>query len=396
VNYRALASDFQVSFSKEADRCFFSPGRVNLIGEQTDYCGGYVFPTAINFGTYGLVSKRNDRTVRLFSKNFSKQGMIEFTLDELDYNPNHGWANYPKGLLQFFQKTGHPLTAGFDLLVSGNIPIGVGLASSASLLMLTAKIINKLYDFKLSPLEIIKAGRAVENEYIGVYSGIMDHFAVAMGKTNHGILLDCHDLSHEYVPFELQNYKICIMNTNNKPNGLADSMYKERLDECEHALRHLQGALNILSLGDLNLAQFDNFKHLIPTNTLRKRARHVVSENQRTLAAVKELKRGNLVSFGKLMNRSHLSLRKDYEVTGVELDTLVEAAWQQNGVIGARMMGSGLSGRSIAIAIVDDSEMDQFIERVGKIYSTQIGHEATFNVATIGDGVKELNAGVLR
>ncbi len=396
MNYRALASDFQASFSKEADRCFFSPGRVNLIGEQTDYCGGYVFPSAINFGTYGLVSKRNDRTVRLFSKNYTKQGMIEFTLDELDYNPDQGWANYPKGLLQYFKKTGHPVNVGFDLLVSGNIPIGVGLASSASLLLLTGKIINQLYDLQLTPLDIIKAGRAVETEYIGVYSGIMDHFAVAMGKNNHGILLDCHDLSHEYVPIDLNNHKICIMNTNKKPDGQADSLYKERLDECEHALRHLQGAINILSLGDLNLAQFDNFKHLIPTNTLRKRARHVVSENQRTLAAIKELKRGNLAGFGKQMNRSHLSLRKDYEVTGVELDTLVEASWQQNGVIGARMMGSGLGGRALAIAIVEENEMDQFIERVSEIYSAKIGHAATFYTATIGDGVKELNAAVFK
>ncbi|AGK55761.1 galactokinase [Bacillus sp. 1NLA3E] len=393
MDFHAFASDFQVSFSREANRYFFSPGRVNLIGEHTDYNGGHVFPCAITYGTYGAVSKRKDRLVRLFSKNFPEQGMIEFTLDELDYNRDHGWANYPKGMLQFLQKKGHHLTEGFDLLVSGNIPNGAGLSSSASLLMLTGEVVNKLYNFHIDRIDLIKAGKTVENEFIGVNSGIMDHFAVAMGKTNHAILLDCHTLNYDYVPLDLRHYKIIIMNTN-KRRELADSKYNERRDECEHALRQLQGFINILSLGDLNIAQFDNFKHIIATDVLRRRARHAVTENERTLKAVKELKHGNLEAFGKLMNESHLSLRDDYEVTGIELDTLVEAAWKQPGVLGARMTGAGFGG--CAVAIVEQSEIAQFIEQVAEIYQTKIGYDATFYVASIGDGVKELNVGAVR
>lgn len=292
-----------------------------------------------------------------------------------------------------FAKKGHHLTEGFDLLVSGNIPNGAGLSSSASLLMLTGEVVNKLYNFHIDRIDLIKAGKTVENEFIGVNSGIMDHFAVAMGKTNHAILLDCHTLNYDYVPLDLRHYKIIIMNTN-KRRELADSKYNERRDECEHALRQLQGFINILSLGDLNIAQFDNFKHIIATDVLRRRARHAVTENERTLKAVKELKHGNLEAFGKLMNESHLSLRDDYEVTGIELDTLVEAAWKQPGVLGARMTGAGFGG--CAVAIVEQSEIAQFIEQVAEIYQTKIGYDATFYVASIGDGVKELNVGAVR
>ncbi|MGJ7922709.1 galactokinase [Neobacillus sp. LXY-4] len=390
MDYRALASDFQASFSQGADRYFFSPGRVNIIGEHMDYNGGHVFPCAITYGIYGAVSKRNDRLIRLYSTNYSEQGIIEFTLDDLDYNHVHGWANYPKGMLYFLKENGYNIPHGFDLLIKGNIPNGAGLSSSASLLMLIGEIIHKLFDLNVSRLDLVKMGRAVENEFIGVSNGIIDHFIIAFGKMNHGILLNCHTFNYDYVPLNLQHYKIVIMNSN-KHHEWTESKYNERRDECEHALRHLQGAINILSLADLNMVQFENFKHLIPTKTLEKRAKHVVTENERALNAVKELKRGNLPALGKLMNESHLSLRNDYEVTGIELDTLVEAAWQQPGVLGARMNGTGLGG--CAIAIVDEDEIDQFIERVGEIFRKKIGYEATFYVTAVGDGVKELNVG---
>jgi galactokinase len=393
VNVRTLASDFQSSFSREVDRYFFSPGRVNLVGEHTDYNGGHVLPCAISLGTYGAVSKRNDRLVRLYSKNFSEQGIIQFTLDELEFTPSHGWANYPKGMLSFLKKEGQNLNEGFDLLLSGNVPLRAGLSSSASLLMLTGEIVNKLFNLNLSRLALIKASRAVEQDFIGVQTGIVDPFIVAKGKMDHAILLDSHTLSFDYIPMHLQHYKLIMMNTNKRSEKSA-TLSNERRDECEHALRHLQGALNILSLGELNTEQFENFKHLIPTQLLIKRARHVVTENERTLNAVREIKKGNLAALGKLMNQSHLSLRNDFEVTGVELDTLVEAAWQQSGVLGAKMTGAG--GGGCAIALVEENEIDQFIEQVSDVYRTRIGYDASFYVASVGDGVKELNLGAVR
>ncbi|WP_147534153.1 galactokinase [Bacillus marasmi] len=387
MDFRALASDFHTTFSQEAERYFFSPGRVNLIGEHTEYNGANVLPCAISLGIYGAISKRTDRLVRLFSKNFSEQGIVQFTLDELDFKPSHGWANYPKGMLSYLKQSGHRLPCGFDLYVSGNIPVGAGLSSSASLLMLIGEIVNKLYQLHLSKIELIKACKETDQYFIGMKSGMSDPFIVAKGKANHAILLDSHTLSYDYIPFHLQDYKLVIMDSNKQSEELVE-LYDKRRDECEHALRHLQGAINILSLGDLNIEQFENFKHLIPTQLLQKRARHVITENERAFSAVKQLRRGNLTALGDLMKQSHLSLQNDYDATGAELDTLVQGAWNQTGVLGAKMTGAGLGGS--AIAIVEASQVDQFTENVNQEYKSKTGLDASFYIATISDGVREL------
>lgn len=388
MNFHALASDFHTTFLQEAERYFFSPGRVNLIGEHTEYNGAHVLPCAISLGIYGAVKKRTDRLVRLFSKNFSEQGIIQFTLDELDYKSSHGWANYPKGMLSSLQKAGHTLSEGFDLLVSGNIPVGAGLSSSTALLMLIGETVNKLNGLHLSKIELIKACKETDHYFIGKESGIGDSFIVAKGKMDHAILLDCHTLNYDYIPLQLQDYKVVIMDTS-KQNEQVVELYDKRRDECEHALRHLQGAINILSLGDLNSEQFDNFKDLIPTDTLKRRARHVITENERALSVVKQLRKGNLAALFDLMKQSHLSLKENFEATGMELDTLVQGAWEQPGVLGAKMTGAGLGG--CAIAIVEAGQVDHFIDEVNQYYVTKIGREASFYTATIGDGVRELN-----
>lgn len=368
-------------------RLFFSPGRINLIGEHTDYNGGHVFPCAITYGTYGVVRKREDRTIRMYSLNFEDKGVIEFHLDHLEYDPAHNWANYPKGMIRYIQEKEGLLPYGMDVLIYGNIPNGAGLSSSASLEVLTGVMVNELLDLRIARLDLVKLGKKVENEFIGVNSGIMDQFAVGMGRENCGILLDCNTLKYEYAPLKLTGYKIIIMNTN-KRRELADSKYNERRSECEAALERLQQVKEIFSLGDLTEEEFESIKGHIHNDVLTKRAKHAVYENQRTLKALAALKNGDLNEFGLLMNSSHISLRDDYEVTGAELDTLVEAAWIQEGTIGARMTGAGFGG--CAIAIVKEESVNKFISEVGKEYLTKIGYEASFYVASIGDGAREI------
>lgn len=394
MNLQQLTKEFRELFAygdKEGIRSFFSPGRINLIGEHTDYNGGRVFPCAITYGTYGVAKKRDDRRIRLFSKNFPEAGIIEFSLDELDHDSSHAWGNFPKGMIRYIIEAGWDIPAGMDILIEGNIPNGAGLSSSASLEMLVGVIANELFGLDIPRISLVKLGKKVENEFIGVNSGIMDQFAVGMGKTDCGILLDCETLDYEYAPLNLDGYKIIIMNSN-KRRELADSKYNERRSQCESALAHLQKELNIRSLGALSEQQFDANMALIPDEILQKRARHAVYENERTKKALAELKLGNLASFGKLMNESHQSLKEDYEVTGIELDTLVEAAWKQNGTLGARMTGAGFGG--CAIALVEAGAVDSFIEEVGKAYKEKIGYDATFYVAHIGDGTKEITAEV--
>jgi galactokinase len=368
-------------------RTFFSPGRINLIGEHTDYNGGHVFPCAITYGTYGVARKRKDRTIRMYSLNFEEKGVIEFQLDQMDYDKNHNWANYPKGMVRYIQEAGWVIPSGMDVLIFGNIPNGAGLSSSASLEMLTGVIVKELFDLDIARLALVKIGKQVENEYIGVNSGIMDQFAVGMGRENCGILLDCNTLNYEYAPLNLEGYKIMIMNTN-KRRELSDSKYNERRSECEEALKRLQQAKDICSLGELTNEEFESIKHHIQDVILTKRAKHAVYENQRTLKALSALRSGDLERFGLLLNASHVSLRDDYEVTGVELDTLVEAAWKQEGTVGARMTGAGFGG--CAIAIVKEDSVEKFISEVGREYQTKIGYEATFYVASIGEGAKEI------
>ncbi|WP_066069103.1 galactokinase [Neobacillus soli] len=368
-------------------KAFFAPGRINLIGEHTDYNGGHVFPCAITYGTYAVAREREDKVIRLYSTNFPERGIIELDLNELNYDKEHNWANYPTGMIRYILEAGYEIPSGFDCVIQGNIPNGAGLSSSASIELLTGVLINGLFQLEIPRLDLIKLGKRVENEFIGVNSGIMDQFAIGMGRKDAGILLDCQTLKYEYAPIHLEDYKILIMNTN-KRRELADSKYNERRGECEEALLLLQQKLPIEALGQLSEAEFDENQYLITNETVRKRAKHAVYENVRTIKALEELKAGNLKAFGQLINQSHVSLRDDYEVTGVELDSLVEAAWRQPGVLGARMTGAGFGG--CAIAIVENEEVENFIANVGAAYLEKIGYKAEFYVASIGDGAKEI------
>ena len=382
-----LEQKFQEVFGAPAEKQFFAPGRVNLIGEHTDYNGGNVFPCAIDKGTYGLVKKRNDRKFRMYSENFADLGVMEFTLDELTNDKKHDWANYPKGVIKMFLEAGQKIDSGFDILFSGNIPNGAGLSSSASIEMLTAIVLKDLFHLSIEPVEMAQLGKKTENLFIGVNSGIMDQFAIAMGKKDHAILLDCNTLKYAYVPVVLKDEVIVIANTN-KRRGLADSKYNERRAECDEALAELQTKLPIKALGELSIEQFEANKDLIKSPIRQKRAKHAVYENQRTLKAQKELSAGNLAEFGKLMNQSHISLRDDYEVTGVELDTLAALAWEQPGVVGSRMTGAGFGG--CTVSIVKKDKVDDFIKNVGEAYKNKIGYAADFYIASVSDGAKKL------
>jgi galactokinase len=383
-----MISTFKELFKKEDYHSFFSPGRINLIGEHTDYNGGHVFPCAITFGTYGLASIREDCVFRLYSMNFPTLGIIEFNLNDLEFNKAHEWVNYPKGMIRYLIEAGFPIETGMDILVYGNIPNGAGLSSSASLELLIGVMAEKIYQFEIDRLDLVKIGKRVENEFILVNSGIMDQFAVGMGKEDCAILLDCQTLHYQYAPIKLEHHKIIIMNTN-KRRELADSKYNLRRSECEQALAQLNQVVKISSLGELSIEEFEKYKLVIENETLAKRAKHAVYENQRTLKAHQLLKNGDLQGFGELMNESHISLRDDYEVTGRELDTLVEASWQQGGVVGARMTGAGFGG--CAIAIVKEKLLDSFIKNVGDIYQKAIGYPATFYTVSIGKEANEIS-----
>ncbi len=364
-------------------KCFFAPGRVNLIGEHTDYNGGHVFPCALTIGTYAVARKRNDRNLNFYSMNFEKLGVISLSLDDITYNKEHDWVNYPKGIIDVLRKEGYVIDSGLDILYNGNIPNSSGLSSSASIEVLTCFLLAELFGFEIDGIKNALIGQKAENEFIGVNCGIMDQFSIAMGKKDRAIFLDTATLAYEYAPVPLGDAKIVIMNTNKK-RGLGDSKYNERRAECEEALAELQTKLSIKSLGELDEAGFEANKDLIASPIRQKRAKHAVYENQRTIKAVKALDEGNLSLFGELMNASHVSLRDDYEVTGVELDTLAEEAWKQEGVIGARMTGAGFGG--CAVAIVKGANVEGFIANVGKAYLDKIGYAADFYVVEIGDG----------
>ncbi|TFJ91427.1 galactokinase [Lentibacillus salicampi] len=388
-----LINAFQNVFNSTGEpRTFFAPGRINLIGEHTDYNGGHVFPTSISFGTYALGKKRTDTRFRFYSMNFPEAGVMECDLSDLNFNEAHDWANYPKGMIHHLIKGGYSLRHGADILYYGDIPNGAGLSSSASIEMATGVLLEHLFELTIDRVEMIKLGQKVENDYIGVNSGIMDQFAIGKGKRNHAILLDCQRLDYHYAPIELEDHAIMIINTN-KQRKLAGSKYNERRQQCEEALADLKSAFTINSLGDLTKDQFEQHKDLIQTNINRKRAKHAVTENSRTLEAFNKLQNGDLTGFGQLMNASHQSLQHDYEVTGAELDTVVEAAWEQKGVIGARMTGAGFGG--CAIAIVSKNNIDDFKANVGHIYQQKFGYTTTFYTATLGDGAKEITGGAL-
>lgn len=380
-----LIKDFKEIFKYNREvETFFSPGRVNLIGEHTDHNGGFVFPCALDFGTYAVVKKREDKIFRMYSKNFENLGIIEFNLDNLVYDKRDDWANYPKGVIKTFLDRNYKINSGFDVLFFGNIPNGAGLSSSASIEVLTAVILKELFKLDVDMVEMVKMCQATENNFIGVNCGIMDQFAVGMGKKDNAILLDCNTLKYEYVPVKLKNMSIVIANTNKK-RGLADSKYNARRADCQEAIKTLnKNGVNIKYLGELTVAEFEKVKHYITDEDQLKRATHAVTENERAKIAVEFLKKDDIAEFGRLMNKSHISLRDDYEVTGLELDSLVEAAWEEKGTVGSRMTGAGFGG--CTVSIVENDYVDSFIKNVGKKYKEKTGLEASFYIANIGDG----------
>ena len=383
-----IRTKFEELFGNEGDiKEYFAPGRVNLIGEHTDYNGGHVFPCALTMGTYAVARKRNDNKIRLYSMNFENLGILESTIDDLKYNKSENWINYPKSMIWAMKEEGFNIDKGFDIVYLGTIPNGAGLSSSASIEVLTGFVLKDLFDLDVDMTKIALLGQKAENKYIGVNCGIMDQFIIANGKKDCAIFLDTANLEYEYAPVKLENAKIVIMNTNKK-RGLGDSKYNERRAECEEALRELQQKLNIKSLGELTEEEFEENKDLIKSETRQKRAKHAVYENQRTIKAVKALKENKIDLFGELMIASHNSLRDDYEVTGKELDTLVEESLKQDGVIGARMTGAGFGG--CAVSIVKSDKVDKLIKNVGKGYKDKIGYEADFYAVEIGDGPRKI------
>lgn len=379
-----LIATFKEKFGDGGDiRSYFAPGRVNLIGEHTDYNGGHVFPCALTIGTYFIARQREDRVLRFYSTNFESLGIIESSLDNLVWSKEADWTNYPMGVMWAFGEKGYKITNGFDILLCGNIPNGSGLSSSASVEVGTGVLLRDMYGFDVSMIDIALIGQYSENNFNKVNCGIMDQFVIAMGKKDHAIFLDTADLSYEYAPIVLKDAKIVIA-CSNKKRGLGDSKYNERRAECEEALAELQTVVDIKSLGELDEAQFEQYKSAIKSEVRQRRAKHAVYENQRTIKAVAALKAGDIEEFGKLMIASHDSLRDDYEVTGKELDTLVASALKQDGVIGSRMTGAGFGG--CTVSIVKNDNIDAFIENVGKEYKDTIGYAADFYVVEVGDG----------
>lgn len=366
---------------------YFAPGRVNMIGEHTDYNGGHVFPCALTIGTFAAVKKRADRKLRFFSMNFERLGVIESSLDELTPSDEAGWTNYPKGVMWAFAERGMKMDSGLDIVLNGNIPNGSGLSSSASLEVLTGYLLRDLYGFDVTNVDLALIGQYSENNFNGMNCGIMDQFASAMGKKDNAIFLDTADLSYQYAPLVLEGAKIIVTNSNVK-HSLVNSAYNERRSECEKALEELKTVVDINGLGDLSEEQFEANKDAIKDEVRKKRAKHAVYENQRTIRAVEALKANDLAEFGKLMNASHVSLRDDYAVSCDEIDVLVEEAWKVDGVIGSRITGGGFGG--CTVSIVRDEAVEVFKEKVGAAYQERVGKTADFYVVEIGDGPSKL------
>jgi len=383
-----LATSFQKKFeTKKQPRTFLSPGRVNLIGEHTDYNGGYVFPCALSVGTYITIAPRQDRQIRFYSDNFPELGIIETSLDQLEYDENHHWANYPKGVIQMFREQGYEGERGFDAYFYGNIPNGAGLSSSASIELAMAIAWDALNGFAMERVLMVQLCQRAENDYIGVNCGIMDQFAIGMGKKDHGILLDCDTLNYSYAPVKLEGIKLVLANTN-KRRGLADSKYNERRAECEKALSDLQKVVSIKHLCELTPDQFQQHKQEISDPTAKRRAKHAVDENDRTIRAHEKLQAGDVLAVGELMNASHRSLRDDYEVTGEELDALVEAAWQESTVLGARMTGAGFGG--CTVNLIKEDGLDDTLNRIAETYKQRTGIDTEFYIVDIGEGAREI------
>jgi len=370
--------------NQEPITLYFAPGRVNLIGEHTDYNGGYVFPCALSFGTYLLVRKNETRTIHFATTNFDHRG--EVNLDQPFEKDGKSWINYPIGVLSELRKRAKE-AEGMDLLYSGDIPNGAGLSSSASIEMVTAYALNDLFSFGIEPMDLVRIGQDAENKFVGVNCGIMDQFASGMGEANKALFLNCDTLDYQKVPLKLDGMKIVISNTNLR-RGLADSKYNERRSECEKAVEYLQEVKPVKNLSGMSMAEFEEHGDAIPEENVKRRARHVISENDRTLQAIDALNRGDIETFGNLMNQSHDSLRDDYEVTGAELDTLVEEARKINGTIGSRMTGAGFGG--CTVSIVKEGNVEEFIRSVGKNYEERTGLHADFYIAEVNDGAKKI------
>jgi len=388
ANLQELTQQFESKYGASATEIaiFHAPGRVNLIGEHTDYNGGYVFPAALTFGTTLLIRKREDKQLGLASTNFALSK--HFSIEEVSYDETDDWMNYPKGIVNELHQRGVVFSSGYDLLFHGEIPNGSGLSSSASIEVVTAYALMSLEGLETNKVDIALMSQKSENEFNGVQCGIMDQFAVANGKKDHAILLMCDTLEYELVPFQSENYKIVIGNTN-KRRGLVDSKYNERRSQCEQAVQELRGAYPELELlGQINSEQFHAAKHLITDEIVRNRAEHVVEEIDRVLQSNEALRSNDLQKFGELMNASHNSLRDLYEVTGLELDAMVDAARQVEGVLGSRMTGAGFGG--CTVSLVHEDHVEQFKEQVGKQYTAATGLTADFYVCSIGNGVERL------
>lgn len=388
MNTVFLKNNFEQTFKQESTDLFFSPGRINIIGEHTDYNGGHVFPCAISLGTYAAYGPRTDKKIAICSGNMDND-LVAFEIGDrkLEADPDHKWINYFKGMTAYVQDESREIDHGFNLYVWGNLPYGAGLSSSASIEMLIGHVLTEEYGLEIDPVKLAQLGQKTENEFIGLSSGIMDQFAVNMSKKDQAIFLDCATLQYDYLPLDLGDYEIIIMSTNKK-HSLADSAYNDRVRECQEATSKLQEKLNIKHLGDINEETFDEYSYLINDEILLKRARHAVFENQRTIKATKAMADKDLGRLGRLINASHVSLHFDYEVTGKEVDTLVENAWKQAGCLCAKMIGGGFGGS--AIAIVKEDKVDEFKEKVGKIYENAVGYAAGFYEAKIVDGTHKL------
>ena len=390
MDEKNLKAVFEQQYGEGGDvRTYFSPGRVNLIGEHTDYNGGHVFPCALTLGTYGVARKRDDDRIHFYSANLDDAGVVEVTLSDLSYQKRYGWANYPLGVVWAFAGRGMTLDRGFDMAIWGNIPNGSGLSSSASLEVLTGVILRDLYGFEdLSMTDLALIGQYSENNFNGCNCGIMDQFAVAMGKKDCAIFLDTSDLSYEYANIQLPDAKIVITNSKVK-HSLVDSKYNERREECAKALAQLQGVVDIETLGDLDMETFEKYESAITDPVCRRRAKHAVAENQRTIEAVKALKDNDIRRFGELMNQSHISLRDDYEVSCEEIDILVDLAWKVPGVLGSRITGGGFGG--CTVSIVKNEAVEDFKDQVGKGYQEKTGITPEFYVVDIGSGAGRLS-----
>lgn len=382
-----LKSAYEAAYQKPATDIFFAPGRVNLIGEHTDYNGGFVFPCALSFGTYILLSKNDEQKINFRSLNMEAVYSLELT-QLSEPLPNKAWANYPLGVFAQFIKRGVAITQGYDILFWGNVPAGAGLSSSAAMEVVTAYALNDLLGTNYGLADLAKIGRAAEHEFAGVMCGIMDQFASAHGKVDHAIYLNCDTLEYDLVPVKLDGIKVVVTNTHS-PHKLDSGSFNDRVRQCQLAVEQINSVRPIQYLAELSQVDFDQVEHAITDEVAHRRARHVVGEVQRTKDAVEALKNGDIVKFGQLMNQSHVSLRDDYEVTGPQLDALAEAAWKIDGVLGSRMTGGGFGG--CTVSLVREEAIPAFIEKVGAEYTEKTGLTADFYIAEIGDGAHRIS-----